>query len=68
MIIQLTSEERELVISLLDGAIRDTREEIYRTENFEFKETLRAKKNRMEDLLRRFSTEGLPAQQNIQYS
>ncbi len=51
MVIDLTRDERDMVISLLDTAIADARQEIYRTESFEFKESLRRKKNLMEALL-----------------
>lgn len=68
MTIELTNDERNLVIELLDMAIADARQEIYHTESFEFKESLRTRKNLMEDLLRRLVGPGeAPALKNIQY-
>jgi hypothetical protein len=51
MIIELNPAERDVMISLLDAALADVRQEIYRTEQFEYKENLRVRKSTMEGIL-----------------
>ena len=55
MILQFSGEERDTLISLLDSAISESRAEIYRTEEHNFKESIRSKKFIMEELLQRFT-------------
>ena len=47
--IELTSEERDILLSLLDGCLSDLHSEIIRTENYEYREML---KNRRLALLK----------------
>jgi len=51
MILNISQEECELLISLLTSAIADTKEEIYKTEKYEFKEDLKNEKMIMEKVL-----------------
>lgn len=44
MILYISQEEGQLLISLLTSAIADTKEEIYKTEKYEFKEELKNEK------------------------
>jgi len=64
MILNISQEECELLISLLTSAIADTKEEIYKTEKYEFKEDLKNEKMIMEKvlikLLRQSTSESQP--------
>lgn len=54
MTIQLSNDERDVLIALLDSAIAETRQEIYHTEKHAFKEAIKTKKYLLEGLLERF--------------
>ncbi|MBM4166482.1 MAG: hypothetical protein FJ218_06155 [Ignavibacteria bacterium] len=51
MLIEITTEEREILVHLLTSAIADEREEIYKTETFSYKEQLKKNKRIMQNLL-----------------
>jgi hypothetical protein len=51
MRIEVSEEERQLLLSLLDELLGDLRDEIYRAESHQFKEQLRAKKEVVKRLL-----------------
>jgi nicotinamide riboside kinase len=51
MRIELSEEERQLLLSLLDELLGDLRDEIYRAESHDFKERLKAKKEVVKGLL-----------------
>jgi hypothetical protein len=51
MIIDLSNEERDLLISLLMSSIGNTREEIYHTEQYDFKAGLKNEKRILESML-----------------
>jgi Spy/CpxP family protein refolding chaperone len=51
MLIEITTEEREILIQLLTSAIADEREEIYKTETYSYKEHLKTQKKNMQNLL-----------------
>lgn len=53
MILEISKEECDLLISLLTSAIAETKEEIYKTEKHEFKEELKSEKTIMEKVLAR---------------
>lgn len=51
MVLTITEEQRELLESILIESLAEVRDEIYRTEHFEFKEKLKARKTIIEQLL-----------------
>lgn len=51
MIIELSNEERDLLISVLMSTIGNTREEIYHTEHYDFKAGLKNEKRILESML-----------------
>ncbi len=62
MIIEISGEERDALIALLSDSIADTREDIYRTEQYRYKENLRLHKQLIEDLLSRLVTPSVAMQ------
>jgi len=57
MVITITEEERAALEVILADALAEVREEIYRTENFEFKESLKQRKSIIEHLLGKLQAE-----------
>ncbi len=57
MRIELDEQEREILLALLEDRLDDLRDEIYRAESHEFKETLRAKKHLVKGLIARLQSE-----------
>ena len=55
MSLEISDREKNLLVSILTSAISETREEIHRTDNFEYKEKLKTQKHLMESLLNRVS-------------
>lgn len=53
MVLKLNLEECNLLISLLTTAVAETKEEIYRTEKYEYKTELKTEKALMESILSR---------------
>jgi hypothetical protein len=53
MNLELTEEEQALLRHILDGALRDLKEEIYKTETYDYKEALRARERTLVGLLAR---------------
>ncbi len=51
MQVELTAAEQELLANLLDNALRDLKEEIYKTETYDYKEQLKERENLMAGLL-----------------
>jgi hypothetical protein len=51
MMIELSHEERDVLISLLMSTIGTTREEIYRTEHYDYKAGLKNEKRILESML-----------------
>jgi uncharacterized Rmd1/YagE family protein len=51
MQLTLTDEEKNVLAEVLNQALPDLREEIYKTENFEFREQLKRREAVMKDLL-----------------
>ena len=51
MTIELSNEEREVLISLLMSSIGNTREEIYRTDHYDYKAGLKNEKRILEAML-----------------
>lgn len=51
MLIEISKEEREILVQLLTSAIADEREEIYKTDTFTFKEQLKEQKRMMQNIL-----------------
>lgn len=58
MHLELSDEERVLLVNLLSSSLSETREEIYRTESFDYKTAVKAEKKIILDLLAKLS---LPA-------
>jgi hypothetical protein len=57
MKIELTTQEREYLINLLQSALGDLREEIYHTDTFDYKEQLKAQEKLIHELLLKFGVE-----------
>ncbi len=55
MELELTAEERTLLVQLLDNALRDLKEEIYKTETFDYKEALKERERTLVGLLDRLN-------------
>ena len=55
MQLELSREEKELLLNLLEEDYLELRAEIRKTESHEFKETLRSKEQLMEGLLQKLS-------------
>ena len=53
MTLELTDAEARLLADLLDSDYRDLKEEIHRTETFEYKEALKQRETLMVGLLRK---------------
>ncbi len=53
MNLELSAEERGLLAELLDEAVRDLKEEIYKTETFDYKEQLKTREQLMLGLLQK---------------
>jgi FtsZ-binding cell division protein ZapB len=53
--VELTKDEIDLVVEVLEGAYRDLREEVYKTEEHHYKEQLKQREARLEALLGKFS-------------
>jgi len=57
MNLQLTSNERELLLELLEERRRDLMHEIAQTNHYQFKQVLRTKENVLESLLTKVAGE-----------
>jgi hypothetical protein len=55
MMLQLKDIEKDLLIDLLTASIAEIRQEIYRTEDHDFKNAVRARKVLMEELLHKIN-------------
>ena len=55
MQLELSQEEQEFLLNLLEQSYQELRGEVRKTESHEFKETLRSKEHLMEGLLQRLS-------------
>jgi len=53
MPIELSQEEKDLLVGLLEKEIEETRTEIRRTEGYDYKEGLKAREKRLRALLSR---------------
>jgi hypothetical protein len=51
--VELTEEERKLLLETLRGVLSDLRSEIYKTEAFDFKEALKAREAAFTSLIDR---------------
>lgn len=53
--VELTKDEIDLVMEVLESAYRDLREEVYKTEEHHYKEQLKQREARLEALLSKIS-------------
>lgn len=53
MSIELSPEERTLLVEILDESLRNLKEEIYHTDSFDYKEALKARESLLLGLLER---------------
>ncbi|MCL6567177.1 MAG: hypothetical protein K6U09_12255 [Acidobacteriia bacterium] len=53
MQIHLEEEERQALLEILDDVLRDLSEEIYKTENFDYREQLKRRQAVVKSLLER---------------
>jgi hypothetical protein len=51
MLVALKEEEREALLELLGEALRNLREEVYKTENFDYREELKHREEILRTLL-----------------
>ncbi len=51
MALELTNEEQAVLADIVDEELRDLKEEIYKTETFEYKEQLQKREDLLEKLL-----------------
>lgn len=56
MQLNLTDQEKELLIQVLDQYYSNLREEIYKTEGYDFKQKLKEEESFIKDLLARLRT------------
>ena len=56
MPIELTATERELVKSLLDQELEDTRSELHHTQNHEYRDNLKERERVIREVLAKLST------------
>ena len=54
MNVELTEEERTLLLETLRGVLGELRSEIYKTEAFDYKEALKARETALTGLINRF--------------
>jgi hypothetical protein len=52
--VELTEEERTLLLETLRGVLGELRSEIYKTEAFDYKEALKARETALTGLINRF--------------
>ncbi|HEY7060443.1 MAG TPA: hypothetical protein VII06_03115 [Chloroflexota bacterium] len=55
MNLELNNEERTLLAGLIDESLRDLKEEIYKTETFEYKDQLKARELLMIGILQKLN-------------
>lgn len=55
MALDLTSEELELLREILDGVYGDLKEEVYKTEDHEYKELLKRREQTLEAVMEKVS-------------
>lgn len=53
MLVPLKEEEREALLEVLGEALRNLREEVYKTENFDYREELKHREEVVKTLLAR---------------
>lgn len=53
MPVELSPEEKNLLIGLLDKELGETRTEIHHTQSHDYKEDLKVREKRLQDLLKR---------------
>lgn len=68
MIIDISEKERECLFELLEGEVRDLRQELHRTDSFEYKERLEQRDVLLTGILQKFSGDTVqPDQQMMDY-
>jgi hypothetical protein len=55
--LELTAEEREVLIQVLQEAVSDLGEEIYKTENYDWRQDLKHREDLLKGILRRLSVQ-----------
>jgi hypothetical protein len=69
MVIDISEKERECLFELLEREIRDLRQELHRTDSFEYKERLEQRDLVLTGILQKFSgSTEQPDQQMMDYS
>ena len=56
MQLELTADEHALLVTILDQALRDLKEEVYHTETMEYKEALKQREQLLQGLLSKLGT------------
>ena len=57
MQLALSEEEREVLAEILQDVLPNLREEVYRTENYDYREQLKQRETVVKDLLTRLAAE-----------
>jgi hypothetical protein len=60
MSVDLTQHERDLLVQLLDGALREIGPEIRRTQTYDYKDDLKEQRRTLRQLRERLSTQTTP--------
>jgi hypothetical protein len=65
MVIDISEKERECLFELLEREIKDLRQELHRTDSFEYKERLEQRDLLLTGILQKFSGDSQPSEQQM---